>query len=402
LACQEGGELLDEVVAIFFPGPNSPTGEDLLEVTAHGSPYILDRLLAAALEAGARLAQPGEFTQRAFINGCLDLAQAEAVSALIRARTGRAHRSALVQLQGGLSRRVGAIRESLFGLLVRLEVTLDHPEEDLPSLQQKEALVPIEQALSEIRALSQSFDRGRRIFEGSRICIAGRPNAGKSSLLNLLLGRERAIVCREPGTTRDTLEEPSDLAGIPTLLIDTAGLRENASDSAELSGMERSRQALGTSDLTVLVIDGSHPLTKEDERIHQTILEQAREAARPVIIVLNKSDLPQLCPTQADAVISALCGNGIERLIALIAEKLKATPEDSDGLVVSSLRHYEALAATTSELEEARRLILAMDNWEDRAAFNLRQALQGLGEIIGEGAPDEVLKGVFSRFCIGK
>lgn len=397
------GETIDQVVATFFPGPDSATGDDLLEISAHGSPYILRRLLNAALALGARAAEPGEFTQRAFLNGKLDLAQAEAVCALIGARTQRAHRIALSQLEGGLSSAVKSAKEPVLDLLVRIEASLDHPEEDLPGLSAEAAGAAVKKALSPITALAGTFTAGRLASEGARICIVGRPNAGKSSLLNALLGSDRAIVCAEPGTTRDTLEEPSSLMGLPALLIDTAGLRENVQDPAERSGIERSERALKAADLALLVMDRSRPAGEEDFRVHRRILETAARMGRPVLTVANKADLPAALAQAADVEISATERRGIGELVAIIAKTLACDQALGEPVMVISARHERALNCAAESLREAEGALEKFPGrWEDRVASHLRQSLGHLDEILGSNAPDEVLRGIFSRFCIGK
>ncbi|MDE2312613.1 MAG: tRNA uridine-5-carboxymethylaminomethyl(34) synthesis GTPase MnmE, partial [Elusimicrobia bacterium] len=283
---------IDEVVAIYYPGPNSATGEDLVEVSCHGSPYVVKRLLEAALSLGARTAEPGEFTRRAFLSGRMDLSQAEAVAQLIRAKSSGAHRAALFQLQGGLSAELARIREPILDALVRVEANLDHPEEDIPSLSAQELQAALAAPAKLIADLAATFARGRILAEGARVCLVGRPNAGKSSLLNALLGRERAIVSAAPGTTRDTLEEEVLISGAAAVLVDTAGLREEGgADEVEQAGMARTRAALSSCDLTVLVLDGGRAQTQDDERVRQEILGAAAHDGRPVVTVLNKSDL---------------------------------------------------------------------------------------------------------------
>jgi tRNA modification GTPase len=399
---RSAGETIDQVVATFLPGPNSPSGEDVVEFSAHGSPLILRFLLDACLAQGAVAALPGEFTQRAFLNGRLDLSQAEAVCELIRARTSGAHRACLRQLQGGLSRRLQEARVPILELLVQAEAVLDHPEEDIPALQGRETRRALEKTALPIEALAATFGRGRLLSEGARVCIVGRPNAGKSSLLNALLGRERAIVCPAPGTTRDTLEEACSLAGAPAVLIDTAGLREEACDPAEKAGMERARQALSSSDLALLVIDASRPVGPEDRAVHQDILSTAARQGSPVIPVLNKSDILGGGTTDDAIYVSALSGTGIDELLSEVSRKLMPR-ESAETEVILSARHHAALKACALELRTAETLLLSRsESFEDRLAHHLREALRRLDEIEGVGMPDEALHAVFSRFCVGK
>ncbi|HVC09268.1 MAG TPA: tRNA uridine-5-carboxymethylaminomethyl(34) synthesis GTPase MnmE [Elusimicrobiota bacterium] len=395
---------IDEVVAVYFPGPNSATGEDLVEISCHGSPYVVKKLLQAALAGGARPAQPGEFTQRAFLHGRMDLSQAEAVADLIRARSESAHRAALVQLQGGLATAIEKIREPLLDVLVRIEANLDHPEEDIPSLAPADLEAALSRPAALIAELSQSYERGRLASEGARVCLVGRPNAGKSSLINALLGRERAIVCAAPGTTRDTLEEEAVISGTASVLIDTAGLRDGAAlDPAEKAGMERTRAALASSDLVLLVIDGSRPPTPDDERVHQEVLAAAAKNGRPALSVLNKTDIAQWNGETHDVKTSALRQEGIADLARLIAQRLGAREADAQQVTVTSLRHHEALAVAAQEIDRAQEAAKKWpDAWEDRAAFHLREALRTLGSVTGQDAPDEVLARIFSRFCVGK
>ncbi|MBI4385890.1 MAG: tRNA uridine-5-carboxymethylaminomethyl(34) synthesis GTPase MnmE [Elusimicrobia bacterium] len=403
-ACADGRDL-DRVLVTHFPAPHTYTGEEMLEITTHGSPYILSKLLRQACRSGARLAEPGEFSQRAFLNGRMDLAQAEAVCDLIRAKTHRAHRAALEQLQGGVSRRIGDLRRSLLDLLAGVEAGLDHPEEDIPELGAERALERLQGLQVEVRRLIESYRVGRLLTEGARIAIVGSPNVGKSSLLNALLKRERAIVDPAPGTTRDTIEEDADLHGLRAVLIDTAGLRARASGPVERLGMERTLQALESSDLVLLVLDGSRPLGAEEAAFLRQTRTRCLEADRPLLLVWNKSDLaPELraedLPSDSAAVkVSALRGIGIELLARRIARLLGADADEAQqGLLVTSLRHRQNLERTAESLDLARAEISS----GEVAALHLREALAALGALTGESSPDEVLHTIFSKFCIGK
>ncbi|MBI4677893.1 MAG: tRNA uridine-5-carboxymethylaminomethyl(34) synthesis GTPase MnmE [Elusimicrobia bacterium] len=398
------GAVLDQVIAVYYPAPRSPTGEDLVEITGHGSPYVLGRLLEAALDSGARAALPGEFTQRAFLNGRLDLAQAEAVCDLIRAGTGLAHRAALEQLEGGLSRAVEAAEAPIMDLLVRVEATLDHPEEDVPRVEAGKACAAMLSARGRVLELARTFGSGRLLTEGARVCIAGPPNAGKSSLLNALLGTERAIVCPTPGTTRDTLEEACDLGGIPAVLIDTAGLTDRPEGLAEAQGQGRANRALERCDLALLVLDGSRPQDEEDKAASRLVLDKARSNGRPVIRVLNKADLPRARGLpRCDLDVSAKERTGIDALVLRAAGSLAGEPAQDAGATVTSARHHAALQAAASELASAARATEERPGaWEELAASGLRAALRALDGITGKAVEEEVLSGIFSRFCVGK
>jgi len=400
-AC-DGDARLDQLLLTWFPQGGSFTGEESVELSCHGSPYVLERLLELSVRAGARLARPGEFTQRAFLNGRLDLAQAEAVCDLIAARTRLAHRAAVSRLEGGLSRRVGELRGELTGLLALVEAGLDHPDEDVPLLDDEHAASRLRSLLSAIAGLRRSLQRGRLSRAGARIAIVGRPNAGKSSLLNALLGTQRAIVAETPGTTRDTIEESADLGGLETVLVDTAGLRAlsgEPADPVEALGMERTRAALRGADLVLAVLDRSLPPAG-----HRTFLaELAAEGEAPRILVLNKSDLPAGSGPgdfAGASSISAKTGDGLAGLARRIQETLDADPAAPGAETFPvALRHDGALARAATELENALRL---EGTPGELRAFHLRAALDALDDVTGRTTTEDVLREIFSRFCVGK
>ena len=282
---------IDQVVVTLFRAPHSYTGEDVFEISAHGSPFTLQKILTLCLQKGARLAGPGEFTQRAFLNGKMDLTQAEAVAELIHAKADRTQAAALAQMQGHLARKVRGLRDSLLPLLAHIEVGLDHSDEDHDFLSRADLTAHCWEVQNEIEILLQSAQVGKTLREGLRVAILGRPNVGKSSLLNALLKEERAIVTATPGTTRDTLEESVNMNGIPVVLTDTAGLRGDTQDPVEQLGIDRTRKALDLADLVLAVFDGSEPFTNEDQQVMTACL------AKPHICVMNKCDLPSPQPS---------------------------------------------------------------------------------------------------------
>jgi len=398
---RRGDRPIDRVVALFWESRESPTGEDLLELSAHGSPEILRELVEAAVEAGARHAEPGEFTRRAFTNGRLDLAQAEAVAALIAARGSRARRAALERLEGGLSRLVGAARAPILSLLAGLEARLDHPDEDLPPLPAADADDSLAALAPPLERLLSAYDRGRAEREGLRVCLVGRPNAGKSSLLNALLGRERAIVAAAPGTTRDVLEEPAALEGLPATLIDTAGLRDDGADEAEREGIARAERALAACDVAVLVVDASAPDDDASTSARRRALAVAARSGRPVVVAWNKSDLA--AAPAGGLAVSAKTGAGLAELARAVASAGGAQPGDEGESLLIGARDRAELAEALQEVRLARLCAAARsDDWELRAAAHLREAHARLGLVLGDAAPDDVLREVFSRFCVGK
>ena len=399
---RRNGVVVDRVVATYWAGPSTPTGEDLLELTGHGSPELLREVVEAALEAGARPAAPGEFTRRAFVNGRLDLAQARAVGDLIAARAAAARSAALTRLSGGLSDALDAARAPLLELLAELEVRLDHPEEDLAPLPAAAADAALADAASRLERLIAGFARGRARREGARVGLFGSPNAGKSTLLNALLGRERAITAPEPGTTRDLLEEQAELAGLPVVLIDTAGLRDGASDPAEREGIARAERALESCEVAVLVVDAANP-DGRDAAARETVAAAAARRGARLVVALNKIDLAGGSAGAEGVRCSALTGQGVSELEAAIAAAASTAATDEGEALLDDARQTDALASALGELAAARAELAARPGaWEDRAADRLRRALALVGEARGEGASDEVLDEIFSKFCVGK
>ncbi len=397
------GNVIDEVIFLYFPKTTSPIGEDLLEITAHGSPFILSSLIKAALKNGVRMAEPGEFTRRAFLNGKMDLSQAEAVCDLILADNQAAHRAALNQLSGGISDTLRQFQAPLFEMLAHIEACLDHPEEELPPPPEKKFLSSLHKIHDSILDFASTYERGKKILSGPKICIAGLPNSGKSSLLNALLGRERAIVSEIPGTTRDTIEEPLSLGNLTSLLIDTAGLRSQTEDAVEREGMRRTQNALENSDLALIVLDRSKEISKEEEKTIHAIAKLARDKNKPVIFALNKSDLQRRIDERWNGIeISALLKEGISELRKNLSEHLSREISENE-VLITSLRHHQALLLSAEEISAAQKSIQNnAGRWEERAAFHLRECLRFLGTITGDNAEAGVLDAIFSKFCVGK
>jgi tRNA modification GTPase len=433
---------IDEAVVTFFGAPHSYTAEDLVEIAAHGSPVVLELLLDRALALGARLAEPGEFTQRAFLAGKLDLTQAEAVRDLIAAQTLTQARQAASQMGGALSRRVAPVKQALVELIALLEAGIDFAEDDVEVTPQAEIARRIAELTPPLTALEASYARGRIVHDGLTLAIVGRPNAGKSSLFNRLVERDRAIVTATPGTTRDTVSERISLDGIPLELVDTAGLRSGMSEEesedprehlleAEQLGIRRSREALADAALVLIVLDATEPLNDEERRLLAAV------AGRPALVAVNKSDLVEpgrplhdyadmpgapsiprsLHPNAQSSCVgdpgvrdgwesihsiatSALTGEGIpalrERILALASGGAAAEPG-----MLTSLRHRQAIAAAISALADAARANAASIPHE-MILMDLYRALWALDSLTGQTTPDDILSLIFSTFCIGK
>jgi tRNA modification GTPase len=404
LRAPETGARLDEVLVVAMKAPRSYTCEDVVEFHCHGGPLLLRLGLEALMRSGARLAEPGEFTKRAFLNGRLDLAQAEAVMDLIQARSESGHRTALEQLRGALSEELGRMRERLLRLLVEVEAGIDFTEEDITFISPQSMADGVAVVKERIEHLIRTADEGRIVREGVTAALLGRPNVGKSSLLNALARADRAIVTPVPGTTRDVVEEFITVRGLPVRLMDTAGLRDTV-DMVEQEGVRRSHDALARAELVLAVLDGSVPMDAEDRRL----LESAKGKA--LVAVVNKADLPPRLDPGALAEIvaggrmvrtSALTGEGLEELRDAIRETvLKQGLEAREGVLITRLRHRAALVRAKDSLDQ----VLASVERRMPAeciAVDLRGAVNAIGEIIGETTTDDILDRIFKEFCIGK
>jgi tRNA modification GTPase len=410
IVAPDSGEALDEVLVAFMRAPHTYTREDVVEINCHGGPLLLRRVLELVLAQGARQAHPGEMTLRAFLNGRVDLAQAEAVMDLIQARTDMALRLAARQLQGRVSAEVQQARMAALGVLARIEASIDFPEEEVPEPRAADLEPGIAAARERVGALLAGADRGRIYRDGVSAVIAGRPNVGKSSLLNALLGVDRAIVTPIAGTTRDTIEELANIRGIPVRLTDTAGIAET-SDPVEAIGVERSRRAIASGDLVLLVCDGSEELAPEDMAICDELQAHGYGvASRPLIIVVNKSDLPARItldrvisrwPQAPRVHTSLLTGIGLDALEGQVVALTVGGELASEAALVTSTRHRAALGRAQEHLAAAT-ATLAQGLPLDFVAVDLHAAVDALGEITGETATEELLETIFHEFCIGK
>ena len=395
----DSGQVVDEALAVYMPAPHTYTRQDVIEINCHGGPAPLSRVLDLCLAQGARLAGPGEFTLRAFLNGRIDLVQAEAVADIVEARTEASLRMAMAQLGGDLSHRIRKARSLVLEALAWVEASIDFDQDEIPPCPVEGELTTAEQVLQDLIA---GADRGIVYRQGIRAAIVGRPNVGKSSLLNALLRMERAIVTPIPGTTRDTLEETLNLDGIPLVLVDTAGIRNDTRNLAEDLGVARSRAALAQADLALLVIEGSSPLAAPDLEIAALIGD------KPAILAINKTDLAMVAeangilPGAPRVEISALTGAGItdlEQAIqgAVFAGRVVA----SDVALVSNVRHRDILRRAYGYIGSALAAHRA-DVPDDLVSIDLTAAANALGEITGETVSDTLLETIFGRFCVGK
>lgn len=408
------GRVLDRGLAVRFPGPRSYTGEDSAEFHCHGSPVVLRELLAALFAAGAKQAGPGEFTKRAFLNGRLDLTQAEAVIDLIDAETAAAARNAAAQLDGGLRRRLEPVQEALLDITSRFYAVVDYPDEDIEDVRPEEVAAALREADRSLTVLLDGCRRGQVLKKGVRTAIVGLPNAGKSSLLNALAGYERAIVTDVPGTTRDTVEESVLCGGVLLRLIDTAGLRETE-DQVERLGVERSRRAMETADLILLVEDGT---AAEPDAIDEDVTEEldlweaVAAAGKPWIYIASKRDLSGMTWTSVGSLdgrvrpaacvsLSAVTGEGMEELEQAVSALFPAGDPAEAGSLLTDQRQEEAAGRAR---EAVRRALEALESGftPDAVLTDAEEALEAIGELTGRTAKEEIVSRIFSRFCVGK
>lgn len=386
---------IDEVVAAVFRGPHSFTGEDVIEFSCHGSPVILKEVVRLCLTEGARLAKPGEFTERAYLNGKMDLMQAEAVADLIHSQSSRARMAATEQLRGQLSLRIKGLRDQLIDLLAHIEANLDFSEEEIPIIAQEKISNTLARTQNEIDELLSTSVKGRLLRDGLRVALAGKPNVGKSSLFNALLAEDRAIVASMPGTTRDTLEERMEWNGLSVVLIDTAGLRHTV-DEVEAQGTARAASAHAQADVVVLVLDSSFPLTEED------FVLQSRFKDRKVVVVLNKIDKGQKVHMPGCYAVSAKESRGLAELKeAILKVAQRDLSEKESSVIVTNMRHVEHLEKSSERVAHALAAVQRKEA-EESIALDIRAALEELGHITGESVTEEVLSAIFRQFCIGK
>lgn len=395
------GAVLDRALVTYFNGPDSFTGEDVVEISCHGSPIVLRQILDRVLELGARLAEPGEFTLRALANQKLNLSQAEAIRDLIDARSSVAAKQAVRQLGGELSGRLAPLKERLLEIIVLLESALEFVEDDLPATHAAYVAQDLSSMMSDLDQLAETFSLGHLLTDGIKVAIIGPPNVGKSSLFNSLLGMDRAIVTNIPGTTRDSISEQISFAGVPVSLIDTAGVRD-AGDAIEIIGIERTRQAVADADLALVVLDGSIRLSENDWRVVDQL------DSTPAVIAINKQDLSSFMNPFGNAYdgktvvqVSALTGSGLAELRTAILQPFNSATTDSAGLLITNARHYDLLRRAVAELESSLQL-LHEEASEELVLVGLHNALQNLGEITGETTAEDILNRIFATFCIGK
>ncbi len=399
----DNGKKVDEVLVSYFKGPKSYTAENMCEINSHGGIVVMREILELCLKNGAELAKPGEFTKRAFLNGRIDLSQAESVIDIINAKSNREALEGMKQLEGFLAEEINKIKKELLKLMANIEVSIDYPEYDTPEVIEEEILKTIENSINKLNKLEKSFDNGKLIKEGIKTAIIGRPNAGKSSLLNAILKEERAIVTEYEGTTRDTIEEYVNINGITLKLIDTAGIRTTQNEIEKI-GIEKSKKMAKEADLVIYIIDASKDLNEDDEEILNIVIP------KKTIIILNKLDLVPKIDEKTEIIknfenvikISALKKEGIEDLYNKITELFNLDVINIDNeIVITNERHKKIIKDAIINLNKSKEAL--KNNMPiDIIAIGLKDVLTNLGEITGEEASEEIINEIFSRFCLGK
>ena len=400
----ENGQIVDEVLVSYFKAPKSYTTENMCEINSHGGNIVVKKILELCLENGADIAEPGEFTKRAFLNGRIDLLQAESVIDVINAKSEREAKTGIKQLEGFLSNKIAEIKQEIMDVMVNIDVSIDYPEYDTPDVTNKQISDMLDSVQNKLEKLEKSFDNGKIIKEGIKTVIVGRPNAGKSSLLNAILKEDRAIVTQYEGTTRDTIEEFVTVNGIPLKLIDTAGIRD-AKDEVEKIGIEKSREMTKEADLVIAIFDASEELTKEDLEILDLIKD------KKTIIILNKNDLDQKIDENderlrkvSDSIIkiSALNKTGIEDIYDEISSLFDLNEINLDQeVVITNIRHKNLIDKAIESVKKARET-LEQKMPLDIIAIFIKDILEDLGNITGEVVTDDIIDEIFSKFCLGK
>lgn len=398
----KNNEIVDEVLVSYFKEPKSYTTENMCEINSHGGNIVMKQILELCIENGAELAEPGEFTKRAFLNGRIDLSQAEAVIDVINAKTKIETKESINQLQGYLSKRISNIRKKLIDMMVDIDANIDYPEYDLEDVSYNKAIQELTDIYNDLNKLEKSFDNGKIIKNGIKVAIIGKPNAGKSSLLNAMLKEERAIVTEYEGTTRDTIEEFLEIDGIPIRIIDTAGIR-NAKDEVEKIGIKKSKEVAETADLIIAIFDITKKLDEEDKKILDII------GNKKSIIVLNKIDLvdkvnipEEILKYENIIEMSALNKQGIEEMYNKIAELFKFNDiEEDNSFIITNIRHKELIKKANKNIEDAINTL--KNNLPiDIISINIKDALENLGNITGENVSENIINEIFKKFCLGK